>query len=222
MNRCNRYEQEGLLKLEKGENLDAHFSECQDCIEAAKAHQVIKTELKNMQQQWQAPQGWQDRIWEEISLRDQSSKRKWKKILPSMAAAAAAAFFILGVLIPNDSPVSISATVTQNSAVTRSLNAKPGDELSIDAEIGDTPIAELLVYRNDNELVLRCSDQPPCSRRGRHLRATIELENIGNYQPILVLSESILPELTQQLDADASLILESGARVELAEQISVY
>ncbi len=222
MNYCDRFEKEGLLKLEQGESLDQHFSECSDCIEKNNAYQTIKTELKNMQQEWKAPQGWQDRVWETIAERAQADRSRWKWALMPAAAAVAAVFLIFGVLLPDSSQVSLNVSVGQSESVTRGLNAKPGDELVIDAEIGRSKIAELLVYRNDNELVLRCSDQPPCMRTGRRLQATIELPGIGNYQPVLILSESALPQLTQQLDVDASLVQESGARIELARQVSVY
>ncbi len=222
MNHCDRFEQEGLLKLEQGDSLDQHFSECDDCIEKGNAYQKIKMELKNMQQQWKAPQGWQDRVWETIAERQQGESQRWKWAVWPAAAAIAGVFLIFGVLLPNNAQVSINVSIEKTESATRGLNAKPGDELVIDAEIGNAEIAELLVYRNDNQLVLRCSDQPPCIRRGRRLQATVELQSIGNYQPVLVLAESVLPQLTHQLDVDASLVLESGARVELAEQVSVY
>ncbi len=222
MSYCDRFEREGLLKLEQGESLDRHFDECADCIKSQDAYKKIIKELKTMQQNLKAPSGWQDEVWQTIALRKQGKQQRWKWALPSMVAAVAGVFLIFGVFLPTSSTVSISVSIEQSDAVTRGVNARPGDELVIDAEIGDASIAEVLVYRNDYELVLRCSDKPPCSRRGKRIKARLELGGIGNYQPVLVLSESAIPPLTNQLDDDARIVLESGAKVELAEQVSVY
>lgn len=222
MNYCDRFEREGLLKLEQGESLDPHFDECADCTKKRDTYKKIMKELKTMQQNLKAPSGWQDKVWQTIALRKQGTPRRWKWALAPMAAAVAGAYLVFWVFLPTSSTVSISVSIEQSDAVTRGVNARPGDELVIDAAIGDASIAEVLVYRNDYELVLRCSDKPPCSRRGRRIKARFVLEGIGSYQPILVLSESAIPPLTNQLDDDARIVLESGAKVELAEQVSVY
>lgn len=222
MSHCERFEQEGLLILEQGGSLGRHFSECDDCRKSWHAYETIKKELGTMHQHLKAPSGWQDKVWQTIALREQGKRGRWKWALAPLAAAAAGAFLIFGSLLPEDTPVSIDVSLQPSDAVTRGLNARPGDELVINAAVGDAAIAEILVYRNDSELVFRCSDQLSCTRRGKRISARFELGGIGNYQPILILSDSAIPQLTNQLDEDARIVLESGAKVELSEPISVY
>lgn len=228
MSLCERFEQEGLLKLEQGESfdqeLDQHINGCADCRVARRSYQTIIQEMNNMQEQWKAPRGWQERVWQTIAVREQKNGwSKYRSVLPALSAVASIAvvFLLVTVMWPTDNEISIDISIEPGGSVTRGVQASSGDKLIIDAAIGETKYAEVLIYRNDNELVLRCSDKPPCNRRGNRISAELYLERMGSYQPMLVLSESTIPEHVSDLDQTAKIILESGARVELAKQITV-
>ena len=67
-----------------------------------------------------------------------------------------------------------------------------------------------LAYFNDNELLLRCSTEPPCVRDGDQLRATLPLSSRGSYQTLLLVSDRPLPEPSTGYDEDASSWLSAG------------
>ncbi len=208
--------------LEKGEPLSQHFRECGDCRSAQQAYQAIKSELRNMQDQSKAPEGWQNRVWQLIAQREQQPQRDWRRALLPVAASVAGAVFIISLLLPAQHEVSLMVSIEPGTAVTRGVNARPGDSLIIAATAGEASVADILIYRNDRELVFRCSAEPDCHRTGQRLTGKLILTGIGSYQPVLIMSESALPELSNNLDEDSRLVLESGATIKLAEQISVY
>jgi len=123
--------------------------------------------------------------------------------------------------------VSFSVDVSSaQGAVRRGEDAHPGDILQLQAATGNYRYAELRVYFNDSEVVLRCSTEAPCSRDGNILAAALEMSSMGAYQPILFLSDNPLPlplqfEGLEGLDQDVGAALEAGASYELAERISV-
>jgi hypothetical protein len=141
--------------------------------------------------------------------------------VPALVAAGIVATVALrfGPLAP---PAGLQVAVEPGPGVRRGAEAQPGDRLLLEARSGGGAQAELRVYRDDHELVLRCSTQPPCRRRGDTLRATLTLPAVGTYQPLLLLSDQPLPAPTAGgLDADAGVALEAGARVELGEAVRV-
>lgn len=97
----------------------------------------------------------------------------------------------------------------------------PGDRLILQADTGAASHAELRVYRDDTELILRCSDSPPCVLRGTRLSATLVLEQLGIFQPLLITSEQPIPPPAGTLDEDAAAVLSRDGRFVLSEEIRV-
>ncbi|HEX5718722.1 MAG TPA: hypothetical protein VF179_21355, partial [Thermoanaerobaculia bacterium] len=81
--------------------------------------------------------------------------------------------------------------------------------------------SELRVYRNDTELILRCSTEPPCSRRRGELTASVVLDGVGRYQPLLIFSEEPLPDIASNLDTDTDAALAAGAEIEMGSEVVV-
>lgn len=221
MSRCDRFETEAVLLLERGLPLDEHFSSCPDCLAAQAFYDRLRQRLAAVGEEDQPPVGWQAGVWERIE--QQRGRRRWRPwwgLVPAALAASLAA--VLLVRTPEPAPVFLKAEIEAGPSVQRGDEAKPGDSLRLTASTGGARHAELRVYRNDAELVLSCSTESPCSRKGEDLQATVVLDGIGRYQPLLLFSKSPLPKAsTQGLDADTEAVLAAGAEIELGKEIVV-
>lgn len=221
MSRCDRFEAEAVLLLERGLPLDEHFSACPDCLAARDFYDRLREALATVGEEDQPPVNWQAGVWERIEER-RGRRRWWASwgLVPAALAASLAAFLLLRT--PEPVPVFLQAEIEAGPTVQRGEDAQPGDALRLTASTGGAPHAELRVYRNDAELVLRCSTESPCSRKGEDLRASVVLDGIGRYQPLLLLSKSPLPEASSHgLDADTEAALAAGAEIELGKEVVV-
>jgi hypothetical protein len=221
--KCDRFERVGLLQGERGAALDEHFATCPDCLAERAAYERLQQELAVAPEK-EPPIGWQSRVWATIEERRKarSSRRSWwfRIAVPAAAVAAALVALVVGILPPG--PIALEIEIEAGDGVVRrGDDVHPGDRLTLRATTGGARHAELWVYRNDSELVLRCSEEPPCVRRGDRLQATLALDALGSYQPLLVLSEEPLPAPSAKLDASTAAALAAGARLELGRQIAV-
>jgi len=209
---CDRFDAEAVLLLEQGLPLDEHFSTCPDCLAARRAYEGLRTGIAGLGEEEEPPAGWQARVWERIEQRRERRRswRQWWWVVPAGAAATLAAFLLLRP--PGPRPAFLKAEVEAGTAVQRGAEAKPGDRLRLTAATGGARYAEMRVYRNDRELVLRCSAERPC---------TLLLDAIGRYQPLLLLSGKPLPATATGLEADTRAALAAGADVELGPEVVV-
>jgi hypothetical protein len=210
MTDCRRFENEALLLLEQGQPLDEHFSSCPDCLEARAAYDQLRGGLTALGEKGEPPADWQARVWEKIERRKERRRRwtPWWSVPVAMAALAA--LFLLW--IPGRTPAGLRVEIESGTTVRRGAEAQPGDLLRLAAATGGARHSELRVYRNDTELVLRCSTDSPCS---------VVLDGVGRYQPLLLLSKDPLPAPASDLDADTDAALKAGAEVELGPRIVV-
>lgn len=221
MSRCDRFEAETVLLLERGLPLDEHFSACPGCLAARVFYDRLRQRLATLGEGDQPPAGWQAGIWERIEQRRGRRGRPWWSLVPAALAASLAAVLLVRTPEPA-APVFLSAEIEAGPSVQRGEEAKLGASLRLTASMGGARHAELRVYRNDTELVLRCSTESPCSRKGEDLQATVVLYGIGRYQPLFLFSKSPLPKASAQgLDADAEAALAAGAEIELGKEIVV-
>ncbi|MFL6293014.1 MAG: anti-sigma factor family protein [Thermoanaerobaculia bacterium] len=220
--RCERFENEALLLLEQGQPLDEHFSSCPDCLEARAAYDRLRERLSSLGKEDEPAPGWQARVWEKIEQRKER-RRRWSPwwIAPAgiTALAAMAALFLLW--IPGRTPAGLRIEIEAGTTVRRGAEAQPGDLLKLAATTGGARHGELRVYRNDTELVLRCSTAPPCSLWRGKLTASVVLDGAGRYQPLLLLSKDPLPDVASDLDTDTDAALTAGADVELGPRVVV-
>lgn len=221
MTRCQRFEQEGVLLVERGEALPEHFATCPDCLAARAAHERLRNALGLVGEEAEPPPGWQGRVWQEIERRRAGRRRPWLWLVPVGLAAALVGLVLVLLPRPVPAPALTVAVTPGDGPVRRGAEARPGDRLELAATADGSGHAELRVYLNDRELVLACSDRPPCERRGDRLTATLELPGIGRYQPVLLTSEEPIPPPAAGLDADAAAALDEGAEVTLGRQVEV-
>lgn len=219
MTRCDRFDREAVLLLEQGEPLPEHFSSCPDCLAARAAHDRLREGLSAVGEEHRPPANWQARVWERIEARRQR-RRRWRPWWTVLAGVAALLAFLL-VRLPGQGPPGLQVEVESRPGVRRGVEARPGDLLRLAATTGGARHAELRVYRNDVELVLRCSTERPCSRRGAGLSAALVLDGVGRYQALLLLSRDPLPSAASDLETDTRAALAAGADVELGREVSV-
>jgi hypothetical protein len=224
---CGRFEEEGLLLLEQGLPLDEHFATCPDCLAARAAYERLCVEIAALGTEDQPPVGWQAHVWERLDQRRERRRSPWVHwpgwrgwLVPAGVVAAALAALLL-IRPPGPPPPSLRVEVEAGATVRRGGEAQPGSLLRLTAATGGSRHAELRVYRNDTELVLRCSTERPCSRQGDELRAAVLLDTVGRYQPLLMRAESPLPHSVSNLEKDTSAALAAGADVRLGTEIVV-
>jgi hypothetical protein len=240
MSGCDRFEREAILRLEQGLPLDAHFDTCPDCRDAQATYQRLKGAIARAGSDLGPPAGWEDRVWQEVQRRHRPSATPRWSYLPWAAAAALAAAvgapFILKGLRPEPTDaLSIRIEVQRQSPqVLRgregaarqpwdATTVQPGDQLSVEATVGDVAFNELRVYLNDEDLVLSCSGDPPCERRGDRLQAMTTMSSVGRYQAVVLSSASPIPPPSGEgLDVDAGRAGRAGASIRLAREVRVH
>lgn len=212
---CRRFEEEGLLRLEQGLALDEHFDTCPACVAARARHEQLVQGLATLGQAYAGRADWQARVWAGVARRQaRRPRRLWWFALP--LAAAAIALLVLRPWSGPAGPTLAYAIVPGGSgAAMRGDHAKPGDTLEVRIHTGGAAHAELRVYRDDRALLVRCTDQPPCSRRGDELTASVVLEERGRYQIALVHGAQPIPAPAPALDEDLAQARAAGATVEL-------
>ncbi|HET9226999.1 MAG TPA: hypothetical protein VFR31_10050 [Thermoanaerobaculia bacterium] len=207
MTGCDRFEKEGLLALEQGQPLDEHFATCPDCLAAREAYERLEEQISRVGEEDEPAPDWQARVWERI---EQRQKRTWSFWWLAPIAVAAMALFL--VWLPGRSAPGLQVEIEHGASVRRGIEARPGDVLRLSATTGGARHAEVRVYRNDTELVLRCEADSSCS---------VALDGMGKYQPLLLHSENPIPAPTSDLERDTAAALDAGAEIEMGEEIDV-
>ena len=149
---------------------------------------------------------------------------------PLALAAAAALLVIIGLSVslrlrgaPSVAALRLDVSVLQGAGGLRGGEAKPGDRLSLVAEVGQAPYAELRVFREERQLIFQC---PPvstsCQRQAARLEAQAPLPSVGRYQVLLAVSERPLPQPTGSFAEDSAALLNSGAKLQVSTPIQVW
>lgn len=234
MSPCTRFEREGLLALERGEELDPHFERCADCLREREIHRALVARLASLGASERPPAGYEARVLERIAQKRRSepparaarSKHGWSLALAMAAAAILAVGLLRGRPDPaaRSSQPSLALTLhaAHDDTPMRSIDsAKPGDRLVVRATPGALPHAELRIWQGGASLLVRCSDEPPCRRVPKAIETELVLPSRGDYEVILVVSEREIPEPRPGLDDDVAAIEAAGGRVERGERIRV-
>lgn len=218
MTRCERFQDEGLLQLERGEPLDEHFETCPDCLEARAGYERLSKEIALVGWDDEPAPDWQARVWDRIEARRR--KPLWGWLLAPLGAAALAAALFFAIPRTPAAP-SLVQEIVPGDRVYRAASAAPGDRLVLRAEAAGSPHAELRVYRNGRDLVLHCPGGGACRQQGSELRADFTLPSAGTYQAVLVLDDQPLPPPREDLDSDAGAAFAQDAQVLLGDEITV-
>jgi len=149
---------------------------------------------------------------------------------PLALVAAAGLLVIIGLSVslrlrgaPSMAALRLDVSVLQAAGGLRGGEAKPGDRLSLVADVGNSRYAELRVFREERQLIFRC---PPvsssCHRKTAHLEAQAPLPSVGRYQALLAVSEHPLPAPAGSFAEDSAALLNSGAKLQVSAPIQVW
>lgn len=231
MTRCGRFEAEALLRIEQGLPLDEHFATCPDCLEARAAYDRLRGGLASLDADLEPPARWQAHTWQRIEQR-RTRRRRWVpwSIVGGLAAAVAA-FALLLTPSANLAAASLRVEIETRGAPRRGDDAHPGDLLRLQASTGGARHAEVRIYRDDRELVLRCSADQQCTGagvfsgggviEGGAIRANLELDAVGRYQPLLLVGRRPFPAPGAGLDGDIAAAVAAGAEVRMGRALDV-
>jgi hypothetical protein len=223
---CDRFERERLLEIAEGRPAGDHFADCPDCREAARRHQVLAELLGHSDGRRQPPLGWEQATLAFIHDAERARRRRRRALQAVGAAVALAAAVVLAfALRPRPAPPSpelaLAVEVTRGSEPMRGDMARLGDRLAVSVRAGAAARLEVRVYRDDRELVARCTTEPPCRRTATGVAAEVVLGNPGRYQ-VLVVDGRPPPDPPGGLDRDASQAAQAGGAVLISAPIEVY
>ena len=235
MTRCERFEREGLLRIEQGLPLDPHFDSCPDCLEARRAYTRLTHEIAELDATVEPLAGWQERVWTRIRRDRQESRSEsrgaWRLarwLIPVGAVAAVALFTFWPSALPAPAPPSIQAEILSGQATVRGLDAHPGDQLRVRATMSGHERAELRIYFNGLDVIATCSAiagvrtvTGPCLLDGDALVMTTTLKSLGTYQPVLIVSAQAVPGSAGNMNQDIGAAIQAGAQVKPGDPIAV-
>jgi len=221
---CTRFEDEGLLQLERGEPLDEHFASCAECAQARAAYERLRRALVETGPGLEPADGWQDRVRARLDAAPPRREGPRRVGLVAALVGMAAAAAVVAVLRPPAVPPALKLDAHVESAggeARRGISAHEGDRLVFEGTIDGRAFAELRVYRDDRRLVLRCSNEDPCRRTANGFRALLTVEARGRYQSVLLSADRALPAPEGELDRDVDASLAAGAHIALGPEIDV-
>ena len=221
MSPCTRFEEEGLLLIERGEPLDPHFNSCADCRTARAQYDRLKQAIGQLDDELQPSPDWQQRVVRmvEQSHTAQPDNTRWWAGGIALAASALLATWLLNA---NQSPTGdLTHELFESDVVYRGTTAKSGDRLRLNSLVKHARHSQLRLYRDDNVLVFACSDTPPCREDGERIIADATLSAFGRYQAVLVMSDEAIPLATGKLDGDVLAAREAGGQVVVGDAIEV-
>ena len=222
MSQCNRFEKEGLLILQKGGQLDEHFSSCQACIDARQKYESLENLILSADSTSVPAAGWQERVLESVEKQPSG----WKGFWPKSIAAGFAAIMVTGVLVNqyatnSRSPAGLEIMLASSGQTYRGAAAKIGDTMQISAPGTEAKFIQIRIYR-DGRLFDYCGIKSPCELvEGVAIRAT-KLSALGDYQTVLIQSDKGIEFSSNRLEQDVILAHENvEAQVSLGKVITV-
>ncbi|MFK8016040.1 MAG: hypothetical protein AB8G17_11445 [Gammaproteobacteria bacterium] len=221
MSRCTRFEDEGLLRIERGEALDSHFDECTDCRHAQQEYVRLKRAIGSLDEELEPSPEWQERVLDSVKLAGATRANTSRWWVGGVALAASA---VVAAVLLNTNPGragSLSHELFSGQVAYRGAAAKPGDQLRLQSTARGSRYTQLRLYRDDQELIFSCNDGPPCEQESDRIFASVALTAFGRYQAVLLMSDSAIPPATGALDHDVLTAREAGSQVIVGESIDV-
>jgi hypothetical protein len=198
---CDRLEREDMLAY-LGETMDPHVEACPDCRARRAVYDKIRAALASESER-PVPAEWMEQTRARLRgrlARSPSSPASPLARKPSprralvyggiAAVAVAAAMMVItsGLSTRADEPT-LTTRVEQGPDLYRGSRHK-GDILHVTASSGDARRFELRVYRDGDDLVLRCpgAAAPVCQPDGDGVKATYVFDSPGSYEVIWLTS----------------------------------
>lgn len=172
---CNRFEREGILRLERGLSLDEHFEACPDCDVARSKYESLLASLPSAQPDVNPALGWQQRVLRAAADSDAArpgfSFAGWRKqfVWTALAGASAiAATMFLGVSSQPQFEVQAethAAAPTPDSPVEQTNEAVTGDDEPDDENttawpLPSPPVAPKAAPKPQSAVMPQANSQP--------------------------------------------------------------
>ncbi len=235
---CTRFEKHGMLLAERGQQLDEHYQDCSDCVEAMRAYRALGELIAGDSDSKPAP-GWQEAVLREVrqtELEQQDSEpqtfektrssRPWlSAIAAGVAALGIASVFLYDSTLMQDPTQSLQANSLELVLVAsdndyRGNDAKIGDNLSLRSTVDKPEKALLRVYR-EGQLHFTCGRKKGCTFKDQRLEQLVELSAYGEYQAIIFLDKVLVNEASVSMDADVLDAIDSDNEVIISESLIV-
>lgn len=228
MNDAQHFESEGgLARFVSGAAPSDHEKTCDIC-KAERARYAALGEAIARLPGDEPPPGWQDRVLRAIDpkpheahtlLRAPSTARRGWLVLAAAAAILVALFVVVPTRRAPREELALRQEIIAASGA-RAEMATIGDSVRFAATSGAAPSVELRVYRDENELVLRCPGAHGCSVRDGLTIAELKLTTPGTYRAVAIVGQR-LPPVAGSIDEDVRAARAVDARVQIGLPIRV-
>jgi len=230
METCVRFEREGALRLESGDEPDTHEAGCADCQGARRDHLRIATALRHLPAV-ALPEGWADGVRARVApapVRVIAPWWRWAGLAGGLAAAAV--ILVLARCGAGDARMAsntlpmLEQEVRATAPERRAGSAVVGDTLVVRASAPPAQTRELRVYvgswGNGARLVARCPGSDGCTVDGDRLELSTRLAAPGVYRTLFFVGAAAVP-VTDSLDGDARAAEAAGVTVEVSGMAEV-
>jgi len=225
MRSCNRFETEGLIILQKGGQLDEHFSTCQSCVDAKQKYAALEQFIKAADSTTKPAEGWQQQVLESVGKPNKVEQSFWLKGI----AAGFATIMVIGLLVNQFSshtppPGSLEIMIASSDQVYRGTatnnEAKTGDFMELTAYPQNLGSLQIRVYR-DGQLYDSCGATQPCRLNKRTASLRVEMKSQGEYTTLMTESNKEIIFIKNNLDLDVLLAHDLSAEVTVSDSINV-
>ena len=229
---CDFFDRCGVLLQECGQRLPlAHLVGCPSCQQQRRQLAQLREALLRLP----APagrSGWQTGVWARIDRGDRAPsaprRSRWWELalgLPAVVAIAAAWLFWVRPPVPHVAvaqPLLAMRVVPGPHQNRTAGQAAAGDDLVVQVSRLASRLAELRIYREDGGLAVRCSEQPPCSRRGDRLLVQWRIPAVGRFRIQVLGAASALPPASGSYDRDTAAVMSVGEVWRIEELLEVW
>lgn len=249
MTSCDRFELEGLARLEAGQPPDEHERDCADCRDARRRYERLCLALSELPPV-KAPAGWEQKVFAALPANDAGPASEpepesgqavlgrsppYVAWLPwvGLAAAAAAVFIFVKSSEPPAKALAVRQEVVASASGRRADSAVVGDTLRITTQGGTGSVRELRLYRDTRSLVARCpgdgtseaakadAGSSGCTVEAGFPTLTFPLSVAGSYRSLIIVGSQRAPEPSGSLDEDARAAAAAGAEVKMSLAVEV-
>ncbi len=225
MIKCTRFENEGLLILEKGEELDEHFHNCEVCLEEQRKYQSLKALIFSSSLNSKPEPDWQSKVLGSVNNSNSSDPIKknnywYGKIAAGFAIIAVIGLFFQQLTTQSSLKPSLEISLISSGKLYRGENAKIGDQLIATVSPSVSVFTELRIYR-DGRLYYSCNTNKQCNANEKLMKASIKLAAIGEYQVTLTQSNKKISLHSLTIDKDVLKARDLGAEVTVSKSVDV-
>lgn len=171
------------------------------------SNQRIEEALAQLGREYEPPLGWEARVLAATRAR----RPWWRYAMPSFAVAALAVCAF--ALWPAAAPAELTLSVeVQHSAPVRGREGQVGDTVRI-AATGGSGERAIWVYRDEQQLVLRCPGASACAVSQSGIEIDFVPRQVGTYIIVALTARTRLPVPAGEYDDDTAAARRAGVVV---------